>query len=87
MDLLDRRYVGPDGRTDTGLAKHSGCPVTKGQKKMITTMWFRKGVSAANPWSRYDPSGVLSSPPKKWRAADGAPGGFDVGFPAEEGSC
>lgn len=49
-------YLGPDDTMDIGLTEHSGCPVIEGEK-WITTAWMRKGVSNANPWTVFDPSG------------------------------
>ena len=51
-------YKGSDGRMDSGLTEHSGCPVLQGEK-FITTVWMREGVSGSKPWTKYDPSGVL----------------------------
>lgn len=39
------------------LTEHSGCPVIEGEK-WITTFWMREGVTEADPWTAYDPSGV-----------------------------
>ena len=50
-------YKGPDGRMDEGFTEHSGCPVLEGEK-WITTFWMRENVTAENPWTVYDPSGV-----------------------------
>jgi len=50
-------YRGPDGRMDSGYTEHSGCPVLQGEK-WITTFWMRDGVSKANPWTIYDPTGI-----------------------------
>ena len=49
-------YMGPDGVMDHGLTEHSGCPVLEGEK-WITTAWMRKGVSKAQTWKIFDPSG------------------------------
>jgi 2OG-Fe(II) oxygenase superfamily len=50
-------YKGPDEMMDEGFTEHSGCPVLKGDKWVIT-FWMRAGVDANNPWTIYDPSGV-----------------------------
>jgi hypothetical protein len=42
---------------EDGFTEHSGCPVLEGEK-WITTSWMREGVTAENPWTSYDPSGV-----------------------------
>jgi hypothetical protein len=49
-------YIGPEDRMDTGLTKHSGCPVLEGEK-WLCTMWMRKGVSLERPSSALDASG------------------------------
>jgi hypothetical protein len=51
-------YMGPDGKMDSGLTEHSGCPVIEGEK-WITTAWMRRGVSTDRPWTIFDPSGGL----------------------------
>lgn len=51
-------YVGADGKMDSGLTEHSGCPVLEGEK-WITTAWMRLGVSSERPWTMLDPSGGL----------------------------
>ena len=45
------------GLMDDGDTQHSGCPVLEGEK-WITTVWMRDGVSRAEHWSKYDPSGL-----------------------------
>jgi len=50
-------YKGPDGKMDVGYTEHSGCPVIEGEK-WITTLWMRDGVSAQEPWTLFDPSGI-----------------------------
>ena len=50
-------YKGDDGYMEDGFTEHSGCPVLEGEK-WITTVWMREGVTSANPWTIYDPSGV-----------------------------
>lgn len=42
---------------DEGFTEHSGCPVIEGEK-WITTMWMREGVTASEPWTLFDPSGI-----------------------------
>jgi hypothetical protein len=50
--------MGPDKVMDPMmLTEHSGCPVSEGEK-WITTFWMREGVTEADPWTHYDPSGV-----------------------------
>lgn len=49
-------YRGPDGRMDSGLTEHSGCPVLNGTK-WVVTQWFRDGVSELDHWTKYDPAG------------------------------
>ena len=46
-------YMGPDKRMDNGFTMHSGCPVLKGNKKIVT-QWMRYGVSNENPWSSFN---------------------------------
>lgn len=53
-------YLGPDGRTDVGRTRHSGCPIIKGTK-WIATLWMRLGVTDARGWQYYDPSGMPSA--------------------------
>ena len=43
------------------LTEHSGCPVTEGEK-WITTFWMRNGVTAEEPWTIFDPSGIKMDP-------------------------
>jgi hypothetical protein len=38
---------------DTGFTEHSGCPVFKGEKKIVT-QWVRLGVDAENPWDSFN---------------------------------
>lgn len=45
------------GRMDVGHTLHSGCPVAAGDKYVVT-LWFRKGVSADEPWNAFDPTGA-----------------------------
>eukprot|EP00596_Hydrurales_sp_CCMP1899_P005476 CAMPEP_0119035372 /NCGR_PEP_ID=MMETSP1177-20130426/2288_1 /TAXON_ID=2985 /ORGANISM="Ochromonas sp, Strain CCMP1899" /LENGTH=440 /DNA_ID=CAMNT_0006993457 /DNA_START=206 /DNA_END=1528 /DNA_ORIENTATION=- len=54
-------YKGPDGKMDTGLTEHSGCPVLEGEK-WITTMWMREGVTKEDPWDKFDPTGKRMNP-------------------------
>lgn len=53
-------YLGDDGKMDTGLTDHSGCPVLEGEK-WLATMWFRKGVTAQRPSHLFDATGVVRS--------------------------
>jgi hypothetical protein len=50
-------YKGFDGKFDTGLTEHSGCPVFEGEKWIATT-WMREGVSTQHTWESFDPSGI-----------------------------
>eukprot|EP00814_Leptocylindrus_danicus_P013561 CAMPEP_0116011330 /NCGR_PEP_ID=MMETSP0321-20121206/4510_1 /TAXON_ID=163516 /ORGANISM="Leptocylindrus danicus var. danicus, Strain B650" /LENGTH=377 /DNA_ID=CAMNT_0003480555 /DNA_START=124 /DNA_END=1257 /DNA_ORIENTATION=+ len=50
-------YVGSDGIMDDGFTEHSGCPVLKGNKKIVT-QWMRKGVDKDNPWDSFNTLGV-----------------------------
>ena len=50
-------YKGLDGKMEDGYTEHSGCPVLEGEK-WITTSWMREGVTQADPWHTFDPSGV-----------------------------
>ncbi|CAN0184366.1 unnamed protein product, partial [Discosporangium mesarthrocarpum] len=50
-------YLGPDGKTDKGRTRHSGCPIIKGTK-WIATLWMRLGVSADKGWQNWDPEGT-----------------------------
>mmetsp|Transcript_22879 Transcript_22879/g.73562 ORF Transcript_22879/g.73562 Transcript_22879/m.73562 type:complete len:124 (-) Transcript_22879:82-453(-) len=45
------------GLMDTGLTTHSGCPVTDGDK-WVVTLWMRRGVNANDTWDQYDPTGA-----------------------------
>jgi hypothetical protein len=49
-------YRDSEGYVDSGWTKHSGCPVVEGTK-FIATQWIREGVSTANPWYFYTPTG------------------------------
>ena len=42
---------------DSGLTTHSGCPVTDGDK-WVVTLWMRKGISLDDSWDQYDPTGA-----------------------------
>lgn len=47
-------YVDPDTlMMDTGFTEHSGCPVIKGEKKIVA-QWIRLGVDMENPWDSYN---------------------------------
>jgi hypothetical protein len=51
-------YVDPGTMmTDNRLTEHSGCPVTEGEKKIVT-QWIRLGVDDENPWDSYNSLGV-----------------------------
>lgn len=45
---------------DTGFTEHSGCPVYRGEKKIVT-QWIRYGVTAESPWDSYNTLGVKRS--------------------------
>lgn len=46
-------YMGSDGVMDDGFTEHSGCPVLKGDKRIVT-QWMRKGVDEKNPWDSFN---------------------------------
>ena len=46
-------YMGSDRTMDKGFTQHSGCPVLKGNKKIVT-QWMRHGVDNENPWSSFN---------------------------------
>jgi 2OG-Fe(II) oxygenase superfamily len=47
-------YMDPEtGLTDNHFTEHSGCPVIKGEKKIVT-QWIRYGVDEANPWDSFN---------------------------------
>jgi hypothetical protein len=46
--------------TDNGFTEHSGCPVLKGEKKIVT-QWIRRGVDDANPWDSFNTLGIKKS--------------------------
>ena len=50
-------YKGQDGKFDSKNTLHSGCPVQKGEKWIVTS-WLREGVSEDKPWYDYDPHGI-----------------------------
>jgi len=51
-------YIDPDTRiTDKGFTEHSGCPVLKGEKKIVT-QWIRLGVDDDNPWDSFNSLGI-----------------------------
>lgn len=53
-------YMGSDGIMDKSFTEHSGCPVLKGEKKIVT-QWMRKGVSTERPWDSFNTLGVHES--------------------------
>jgi len=51
-------YIDPETKfTDKGFTEHSGCPVLKGEKKIVT-QWIRLGVDDANPWNSFNSLGI-----------------------------
>lgn len=42
---------------DTGWTSHSGCPVTKGTKRIVVH-WMRVGVSEEEPWDSFNTLGI-----------------------------
>lgn len=61
-DAVFFSYVGADGWTDFGLTEHSGCPVHRGEK-WVLTQWIRQGVSASVTHKNFDALGNWVSPP------------------------
>jgi len=54
-------YIDPEKRTtDKGFTEHSGCPVLKGEKKIVT-QWIRLGVDDDNPWNSFNSLGLQKS--------------------------
>lgn len=47
----------PVGVMDSGYTEHSGCPVLKGSKKIVT-QWMRLGVSEEVKWDSFNTMGV-----------------------------
>lgn len=51
-------YINPETmKMDNGLTEHSGCPVVKGEKKIVT-QWVRYGVDKQNPWNSFNTLGI-----------------------------
>lgn len=51
-------YIDPDTLiTDSGFTEHSGCPVIKGEKKIVT-QWIRLGVNNETPWDSFNSLGL-----------------------------
>jgi len=51
-------YIDPETKiTDKGFTEHSGCPVLKGEKKIVT-QWIRLGVDDDNPWNSFNSLGI-----------------------------
>jgi len=51
-------YIDPNTKiTDKGFTEHSGCPVLKGEKKIVT-QWIRLGVDDDNPWDSFNSLGI-----------------------------
>lgn len=64
-DAVFFSYLNKDtNEMDTGLTQHSGCPVLRGDK-WVMTLWMRKGISAADSWTKYDPTGARHDGSKK----------------------
>ena len=53
-------YMGSDGNMDNGFTQHSGCPVLKGDKKIVT-QWMRYGVDRQNPWNSFNTRKLIFS--------------------------
>jgi len=54
-------YIDPETLTmDNGFTEHSGCPVFKGEKKIVT-QWIRLGVDSENPWDSFNTLGIKRS--------------------------
>ncbi len=54
-------YIDPKTKVmDTGFTEHSGCPVFKGEKKIVT-QWVRYGVDDENPWDSFNTLGIKHS--------------------------
>mmetsp|Transcript_15312 Transcript_15312/g.18632 ORF Transcript_15312/g.18632 Transcript_15312/m.18632 type:complete len:485 (+) Transcript_15312:173-1627(+) len=54
-------YMDPEtNKTDNKLTEHSGCPVVKGEKKIVT-QWVRYGVDDENPWDSFNTLGIKYS--------------------------
>lgn len=54
-------YMNPDTFImDNHWTEHSGCPVIKGEKKIIT-QWIRHGVDKKNPWNSFNTLGIKLS--------------------------
>lgn len=53
-------YKGSNGVMDTGFTEHSGCPVFKGEKRIVT-QWMRDGVSKQRPWNSFNTLGIHKS--------------------------
>lgn len=54
-------YIDPElMKMDNGLTEHSGCPVIKGEKKIVT-QWVRYGVDKENPWNSFNTLGIKVS--------------------------
>ena len=55
-------YIDPESMImDNGFTTHSGCPVIKGEKKIVT-QWVRLEVDEKNPWSSFNSCELLFSP-------------------------
>ena len=51
-------YIDPEKMImDNGFTEHSGCPVIKGSKKIVT-QWVRYGVDEENPWDSFNTLGI-----------------------------
>eukprot|EP00591_Stephanopyxis_turris_P001930 CAMPEP_0195522144 /NCGR_PEP_ID=MMETSP0794_2-20130614/20067_1 /TAXON_ID=515487 /ORGANISM="Stephanopyxis turris, Strain CCMP 815" /LENGTH=477 /DNA_ID=CAMNT_0040651835 /DNA_START=42 /DNA_END=1475 /DNA_ORIENTATION=+ len=53
-------YMSPDRIMDKAFTEHSGCPVIKGEKKIVT-QWIRLGVDKENPWDSFNTLGIKYS--------------------------
>lgn len=61
--VLFTYYDKETGSMDVGHSLHSGCPVLAGEK-WVMTLWMRRGVSATDRWTSYDPTGARVEPPE-----------------------
>lgn len=66
-------YLDPDSmKMDNKFTEHSGCPVIKGEKKIVT-QWVRLGVDKDSPWDSFNTMGIKFSDVSKEDNDDDAP--------------